>query len=448
MSGAPIDVDFQNPLNMMNPNVQQFNPQQQMYNPHQISGQQVAYQRGNPQHQFNPQQMHQMQNNLTRPQPPFLQPESQLPPTLQQQTNPPNQFPTQYSNLTPDQQARINQVNNMSQNSFQQNMTRISQMNDQIMAHHMSNMSSYQDQPSAPEFAGEIQAAQHVSFPQQIASDHAPTSYERNAISGFASLESESTMPGSQAPPNQRGCECKPKQQYCAACQICGMPGHRRKYPGPMNWTGQWCDPHYERERREAMKKYPDLFQSFSAPHNPNIDSASGYYSPQQADALAQAHMNTNRPYRQVGGAQVHPMEHHPDRYLGGQPQNRQQAFGGATRSSPYQLNASNIDNFKGNNPFMLNRTSVDQSLLKPKEAIDFAGYNAQGEKVRNKKYYNVTPGRQNEFDYYREYKKLNNADFVPCNEDSMNSNYRPFQSGIPPKRVKLNKNALQQQMN
>jgi O-acetyl-ADP-ribose deacetylase len=32
---------------------------------------------------------------------------------------------------------------------------------------------------------------------------------------------------------------------YCGLCEKCGMPGHTRHFPGPIPYTGSWCDYHY-----------------------------------------------------------------------------------------------------------------------------------------------------------------------------------------------------------
>jgi len=32
---------------------------------------------------------------------------------------------------------------------------------------------------------------------------------------------------------------------YCGLCEICGKPGHIRHFPGPVPYTGAWCDFHY-----------------------------------------------------------------------------------------------------------------------------------------------------------------------------------------------------------
>ena len=209
MSGAPINADFQNPLNLMN-------------NPHQINNTQYAQQRGNSQHQFNPNQMNQIQQGLTTPQQ-FSQ---------QQQMKQGN--PMIHSQMNPEQQNRISQVNQMTESSFQKQMNRIGKMNDQILSHHMSNMSSYNmppasmNQPEHPQFVGNReQMGNHYRFPDQVPSDHAPMiqpgtnkqygqqhhgveafsqfnglmqqdepkSYESSNARGYASLDMESTMP-------------------------------------------------------------------------------------------------------------------------------------------------------------------------------------------------------------------------------------------------------------
>ncbi len=29
---------------------------------------------------------------------------------------------------------------------------------------------------------------------------------------------------------------------FCGICQVCGRPGHTRHFPGPVPYTGSWCD--------------------------------------------------------------------------------------------------------------------------------------------------------------------------------------------------------------
>lgn len=29
---------------------------------------------------------------------------------------------------------------------------------------------------------------------------------------------------------------------FCGICERCGQPGHTRHYPGPVPYTGAWCD--------------------------------------------------------------------------------------------------------------------------------------------------------------------------------------------------------------
>lgn len=29
---------------------------------------------------------------------------------------------------------------------------------------------------------------------------------------------------------------------YCGICERCGVPGHTRHFPGPVPYTGSWCD--------------------------------------------------------------------------------------------------------------------------------------------------------------------------------------------------------------
>lgn len=44
------------------------------------------------------------------------------------------------------------------------------------------------------------------------------------------------------AAPNTRGCYCKPGELFCGTCERCGAPGHTRHFPGPVPYTGSWCD--------------------------------------------------------------------------------------------------------------------------------------------------------------------------------------------------------------
>lgn len=37
---------------------------------------------------------------------------------------------------------------------------------------------------------------------------------------------------------------------FCGKCQVCGEPGHMCHYPGPVPFTGAWCDTHYIEEAR------------------------------------------------------------------------------------------------------------------------------------------------------------------------------------------------------
>ena len=54
---------------------------------------------------------------------------------------------------------------------------------------------------------------------------------------------------------NKRGCYCElwekdpsffekqgVPQGYCGFCEKCKRPGHTRHYPGPVPYTGTWCD--------------------------------------------------------------------------------------------------------------------------------------------------------------------------------------------------------------
>ncbi|MFC1855483.1 hypothetical protein ACFL2A_02945 [Thermodesulfobacteriota bacterium] len=37
-------------------------------------------------------------------------------------------------------------------------------------------------------------------------------------------------------------------QGYCGICERCSKPGHTRHYPGPVPYTGSWCDRCYKIE--------------------------------------------------------------------------------------------------------------------------------------------------------------------------------------------------------
>jgi hypothetical protein len=49
----------------------------------------------------------------------------------------------------------------------------------------------------------------------------------------------------SDASPRPRKCYCRPGASHCGACQVCGLPGHACHFPGPLPYTGSWCDAHY-----------------------------------------------------------------------------------------------------------------------------------------------------------------------------------------------------------
>jgi len=49
---------------------------------------------------------------------------------------------------------------------------------------------------------------------------------------------------------------------FCGRCDVCNEPGHLCHYPGPLPFTGCWCDKHYIIEVREKpMLKaaHPDV---------------------------------------------------------------------------------------------------------------------------------------------------------------------------------------------
>ena len=45
--------------------------------------------------------------------------------------------------------------------------------------------------------------------------------------------------------PQRKNCYCRPEDSYCGTCQVCGEPGHCRHFPGPLPYTGAWCEAHY-----------------------------------------------------------------------------------------------------------------------------------------------------------------------------------------------------------
>lgn len=448
--------------------------QPQMYhNSHEVNNPKIAQMRNNAMHQYQyiPQQGGMMQGGnhsmMMSQQQGGANSNMMMQQRMAQQMMP----SVNQQQIPPEQMQRFNQIQNMTQSNYTQHMQRIGHMNDRIMGHHMSNMSSFLPDPNeAQNFsAGHVMAngeqvgnnnvngdMNHFSFEQDIPpSDMVPTPHQRQ----------NSMISGSVAPPptprqyNMRQCECRsPSQAYCGGCQICGMPGHRRPYPGRPNDLGQWCDAHYDRQQSRAMQSNPGAFTGFETfdpeqptkpPRTVNPVSPSGQY----VGPLRNAHKKGGVPtasnkfavhsQAQAGGGQniknedliIPPnikqeLQHHYDRQLG-------------VQTSPFTMNESNMGNFKGNNQFQLNRTVVNPNMLKPRENISFAGYNAQGQKVSSNDYYRQTPGRQNEHDFYREYKSNNQkAYYVPSNTSNMN-NYKPYQMGAQPRRVKLSQENL-----
>ena len=53
-----------------------------------------------------------------------------------------------------------------------------------------------------------------------------------------------------------RNCYCGEGPTHCGTCQVCGKPGHARHFPGPLPYTGSWCDTHYTilYDRMEAVE--------------------------------------------------------------------------------------------------------------------------------------------------------------------------------------------------
>lgn len=45
---------------------------------------------------------------------------------------------------------------------------------------------------------------------------------------------------------NLRDCYCSENHSgFCGKCEVCNKSGHTRHYPGPVPYTGSWCDEHY-----------------------------------------------------------------------------------------------------------------------------------------------------------------------------------------------------------
>lgn len=48
-----------------------------------------------------------------------------------------------------------------------------------------------------------------------------------------------------EATARPRNCYCRDGATHCGTCQVCGKPGHAGHFPGPLPYTGSWCDAHY-----------------------------------------------------------------------------------------------------------------------------------------------------------------------------------------------------------
>lgn len=359
---------------------------------------------------------------------------------------------SQHPQMDQNQRQRVSQSEQMTQQNFQRDLHRSIHMNDQIMSHRMSNMSSLTPL-TTPDPAEE-----YISFQnEEILSDQVPTSQQRRFQQQQQQHQQQliqkqqNYYPSQQQYINLRGCDCQPGQSHCGTCQLCGLPGHRRDHPGPTRTRGQWCDPHYEREKREVMKKHPDQFINYQYSQMPAVGPGQRLRQapsvPQAANKHQTSHnFSTEGQHRTPLMSHAPTPTHHPDREISGNNQHhgQQPRVPIEQNSSPYQLNENNMDNFKGNNPFSLNRTTVRRELLGPREQINYVGFNAQGEKIHDKKYYEMAPGKSDEFDYYRQYQKLNQGgDYQPSNQSSIQDQYRSYQGNIPPKRMKLTPNNL-----
>ena len=51
-----------------------------------------------------------------------------------------------------------------------------------------------------------------------------------------------------------KSCYCRPGDKFCGKCEVCKQPGHTRHYPGPVPYTGAWCDQHYQEEAQRCQR--------------------------------------------------------------------------------------------------------------------------------------------------------------------------------------------------
>lgn len=74
-------------------------------------------------------------------------------------------------------------------------------------------------------------------------------------------------------------------------------------------------------------------------------------------------------------------------------------------------------------NAFMRNRTTpIQMSQQQVRTPINFVGYNSQGERVVDPNYYNNSLGHNNEYDFYRECKKMNATQYEASNSHTMDN--------------------------
>ena len=376
------------------------------------------------------------------------------------------------SRMSGEQNERMIQSNEISKINFIKNIEKVNNMNDQILGHRMSNMSSYK--------ISNEQYDQPIEMDNQIASDQRPlvnNGLQQNKIK------------------NARDCECHSEKSYCGICQLCGLPGHQRIKKKNINninnkqeYKGQWCDSHYEREKIKVMKKNPSSFISYQAsdpmhPERPpmTIDPAKRMLANKEPEPANEGYKGHN--FNTMGQHktpflihhQPYQQQHHQDRQPSSQPMSpprlqqpmssprlqspsrlqpppmsqqprSQPPMSGSGSYKPYEMTEENMGNFKGNNSFELNRTSIRSELITPREKIDYVGFNAQGEKIHDTNYYKQAPGRTNEHDHYREYKKYNQSgDYQPSNQSTIQQQYRSYQGNIPPKKMKLTSNYIGQ---
>jgi len=99
-------------------------------------------------------------------------------------------------------------------------------------------------------------------------------------------------------------------------------------------------------------------------------------------------------------------------------------AFRGALHN-PNQINDPRqmINSFDQKRQSLPNNTS--------KTAINYVGFNAQGEKVYDAQYYQNTPGRHDTTEFYAQYKKTPSQQLTPSNSDKNNDSFMGYEPPV-----------------